>query len=152
MTHYDTMGLQPAASQDQIRDRYWELIPLVHPERGGDRYLLAALDEAYRTLGDPATRRRYDASLGLRPSTPPPRRRRRRPADWTQDRWETTVPGPEPDPGASLTAALSTVITAISLILLTAQAVVTGGGLALALLAVVVGVPMAAVILLVRSR
>lgn len=63
-THYDALGLSPGCSADQIRDRYWELLPVVHPSAPtGDRYLFKALTEAYSVLANPTTRRAYDISL-----------------------------------------------------------------------------------------
>ncbi len=52
-THYDALGLSPNCSADQIRDRYWELLSVVHPSASGDPYLFQTLTEAYSALADP---------------------------------------------------------------------------------------------------
>ena len=101
-THYDALGLSPHCSADQIRDRYWELLPVVHPSAPtGDRYLFKALTEAYSVLANPTTRRAYDISLEVsvghgthlpaRPSAdrvvPPPRAPK-------TDRWDESTGKP----------------------------------------------------------
>ena len=68
LTHYDILGVPPSASSDQIRDAFRRLAREHHPDRaaasgrsGGDS--MAAINEAYRVLNDPARRAVYDASL-----------------------------------------------------------------------------------------
>ena len=64
MTHYDTLQLPPEASAAQIRDAYRRLARRHHPDRGGrDASAMAAINEAYHVLGDPARRVAYDATL-----------------------------------------------------------------------------------------
>jgi hypothetical protein len=71
-THYDTLGVEPSASDAQIRDAYRRLAREYHPDRqasvgsaaGSDS--MPTINEAYRVLNDPARRAVYDASL--RPS------------------------------------------------------------------------------------
>jgi molecular chaperone DnaJ len=75
-THYDTLGVQPSASEGEIRDAYRRLAREYHPDRqasagsaaGSDS--MPAINEAYRVLNDPARRAVYDASL--RPSAQRP--------------------------------------------------------------------------------
>jgi molecular chaperone DnaJ len=65
VTHYETLGVPPAASPAEIRDAYRALARRHHPDRGlaRDDATMAAINEAYRVLGDPARRAVYDARL-----------------------------------------------------------------------------------------
>jgi hypothetical protein len=75
-THYDRLGVSPAASTAEIRAAYRELARRVHPDvAGGDvGTAMAALNEAWSVLGDPARRAAYDATLAPpRPGPAPPR-------------------------------------------------------------------------------
>jgi hypothetical protein len=62
---YERLGVDPAASQTEIRAAYRRLARRVHPDRGGpgSEAAMAAVNEAWRVLGDPARRANYDASL-----------------------------------------------------------------------------------------
>jgi DnaJ-like protein len=62
---YERLGVDPAASQAEIRAAYRRLARRVHPDRGGSgsEAAMAAVNEAWRVLGDPARRANYDASL-----------------------------------------------------------------------------------------
>jgi hypothetical protein len=63
----------PGADASTIRDAYRRLAREHHPDRGGavsaDR--MAAVNEAYRVLGDPARRVAYDHSLRRGTTVPP---------------------------------------------------------------------------------
>jgi len=64
VTFYDTLGVRPVASADEVRDAYRRLARRHHPDRGGrDPAAMAALNEAYRVLGHPVRRAAYDQSL-----------------------------------------------------------------------------------------
>ena len=64
MTHYDVLGLTPAADDAEIRRTYLELARMLHPDAGGgDPDAMVVLNEAWAVLGDPEARARYDASL-----------------------------------------------------------------------------------------
>jgi molecular chaperone DnaJ len=65
VTHYETLGVAPTASPTEIRDAYRALARRHHPDRGvaRDDAKMAAINEAYRVLGDPARRAVYDARL-----------------------------------------------------------------------------------------
>lgn len=101
-THYDALGLSPHCSADQIRDRYWELLPVVHPSAPtGDRYLFKALTEAYSVLANPTTRRAYDISLEVSvghgthlPARPSADREVAPPKPPKTDRWDTATGRP----------------------------------------------------------
>lgn len=62
--HYVVLGVARDATTVEIRDAYRALARRLHPDRGGatdDR--MAAVNEAYRVLGDLGRRAAYDASL-----------------------------------------------------------------------------------------
>jgi molecular chaperone DnaJ len=62
-SHYATLGVAPDASAAEIRDAYRALARRHHPDRGPvDAGAMAAINEAYRVLGEPARRAVYDAS------------------------------------------------------------------------------------------
>lgn len=63
-SHYETLGVRPDSSAAEIRDAYRRLARVHHPDRGdADAGSMAAINEAYRVLGEPARRVAYDASL-----------------------------------------------------------------------------------------
>jgi hypothetical protein len=64
ITHYERIGVSPDASRDQIQAAYRRLARRHHPDaHDGDNNQMAALNEAWRVLNDPARRAMYDASL-----------------------------------------------------------------------------------------
>jgi molecular chaperone DnaJ len=65
MTHYDTLGVAPAASAGEIRDAYRRLARRHHPDSAEQRdaTAMARINDAYRVLGDPGRRAAYDAQL-----------------------------------------------------------------------------------------
>jgi curved DNA-binding protein len=63
MTYYTTLGLDPSASGDEIRQAYRSLSKIHHPDAGGDAERFKAISQAYQVLKDPVTRARYDAEL-----------------------------------------------------------------------------------------
>lgn len=79
-THYETLGVDPAASPDRIRAAYRDRARLHHPDhdpepdRRATSDAMAAVNEAYRVLGDPARRFEYDRSLRLHGSAVGPAR------------------------------------------------------------------------------
>ena len=77
-THYETLGLSPTATNDEIAKAFVRHMSAVTPRPVA---ALAQLSVAYETLRDPEKRRAYDASLRPAPmqgytfqwsSTPPP--------------------------------------------------------------------------------
>src|SRR5215218_7148238 len=61
--HYETLGVHPDATAAEIRDAYRALARRHHPDRGPvDDGAMAAINEAYRVLGEPARRAMYDAA------------------------------------------------------------------------------------------
>jgi curved DNA-binding protein CbpA len=65
VTHYDILGVARTASAVEIRDAYRRLARRHHPDQGPGRNAtaMAAINEAYRVLGDPGRRAVYDAEL-----------------------------------------------------------------------------------------
>jgi len=64
-SHYETLGLTPAANDDEISQAFARKMSLfgAHPMGSGAQICIA-----YETLRDPARRREYDRSLGLAPN------------------------------------------------------------------------------------
>jgi molecular chaperone DnaJ len=71
ITHYERLGVSPAATTAEIKAAYHRLARRVHPDAGGGQVgaEMAAANEAWRVLSDPGRRAVYDASL--RPSGGP---------------------------------------------------------------------------------
>jgi len=69
VTHYDVLGVSPEASTAQIREAFRRLARAHHPDTSpsGSAESLAPINEAWRVLGDPASRRAYDRSLRATP-------------------------------------------------------------------------------------
>ena len=65
MTHYEVLGVGPAAAEATLPEAYLALARRHHPDRaGGDASRMQAINEAWATLGDPARRARYDRAIG----------------------------------------------------------------------------------------
>lgn len=69
-THYDVLGVAPAATDEELRRAYLALARRHHPDTGGDVRLMTRLNEAWAVLSDPTRRRRYDDELGVRRDGP----------------------------------------------------------------------------------
>jgi curved DNA-binding protein CbpA len=74
-THYQILGIDPHASEEQIRKAYKKLARVYHPDLNPKRPRSAhdrfrRLQKAYDVLSDPISRRQYDESLGIG-QTPP---------------------------------------------------------------------------------
>ena len=59
--YYSILGVGETASQDEIERRFKRLALRHHPDRGGDAEEMKAINEAYRVLGNAATRHAYDS-------------------------------------------------------------------------------------------
>lgn len=66
-THYEILGVAPDASTEALRQAYRRAAREHHPDAGGTATAtsnpMAALNEAWRVLGDADRRARYDAEL-----------------------------------------------------------------------------------------
>lgn len=58
--HYQTLGVDRNATQDEIKKAYRKLAAQHHPDRGGDTAKFQEISAAYDTLGDPDKRAQYD--------------------------------------------------------------------------------------------
>lgn len=58
---YDTLGVDPKASADEIKQEYRKQAMEHHPDKGGDPEQFSAIAIAYDILGDPDKRARFDA-------------------------------------------------------------------------------------------
>jgi curved DNA-binding protein CbpA len=68
--HYQILGIDPKASEDEIRKAYKKLARIYHPDLNPKRPRSAhdrfrRLQEAYDVLSDPISRQQYDQSLGI---------------------------------------------------------------------------------------
>lgn len=60
MNHYETLGVQPNATPDEIKKAYRKLASTHHPDKGGSTATFQAIQAAYETLSDPAKRQQFD--------------------------------------------------------------------------------------------
>src|SRR6266508_87238 len=88
-THYDTLGLEPAATTEEIRHAWKTLIQVWHPDRFSGHLraeaeeMTKAINEAYEELRHPARRNAYDS------------------ASWPPPPSEQSYPGPSSTPPSS---------------------------------------------------
>lgn len=62
MTYYNDLGIQPDASDADIKQAYRAKAQQHHPDKGGDAEEFARIAEAYETLKNPERKRLYDAT------------------------------------------------------------------------------------------
>src|SRR4051794_7649006 len=67
-THYEMLGLTPGASEDDIVRAFAKQMSLY---KAWPMAAAAQMSIAYETLRNPAKRRAYDDSIGIRPPEPP---------------------------------------------------------------------------------
>ena len=79
--YYSILGAGETASQEEIERLYKRLAMQHHPDRGGDGEEMKAINEAYRVLGNAASRQAYDENAA-----------KRRPYD-SRHRWSGDIPG-----------------------------------------------------------
>jgi curved DNA-binding protein CbpA len=58
--HYQTLGIDSDATQEEIKKSYREKSQQMHPDKGGDHQEFVQVTEAYRVLSSPERRKRYD--------------------------------------------------------------------------------------------
>lgn len=62
-TYYDLLGVEPDASQREVKAAFRRRSLSVHPDHGGSAEAFVRLQEAYEVLSDPIRRAAYDRSL-----------------------------------------------------------------------------------------
>ena len=60
MDHYNTLGVDRNASQEEIKQAYRRLANIHHPDRGGDTAKFQEIQSAYDTLSNPQKKAEYD--------------------------------------------------------------------------------------------
>jgi curved DNA-binding protein CbpA len=60
MNHYDTLGVSPQASAEEIKKAYRKLSMQHHPDKGGDAEQFKKISEAYSILSNEEKRSQYD--------------------------------------------------------------------------------------------
>jgi len=60
MDYYSILGIDRAASEDDIRKAYKKKSMQHHPDRGGNEEEFKRVNEAYQTLRDPTKKQQYD--------------------------------------------------------------------------------------------
>lgn len=63
MNHYETLGVDKTATQEDIKKAYRKLVLEHHPDRGGDNEYFSKINNAYDVLKDPAKKQEYDNTL-----------------------------------------------------------------------------------------
>lgn len=69
LSHYDTLGVAPDATPDQIKQAKRRAAQKAHPDKGGSDAEMAAVNKAYEVLSNAETREHYDQT-GEDPSAP----------------------------------------------------------------------------------
>src|SRR5512138_2996162 len=69
LNYYEMLGIKPGAASDAIAQAFARATSVFRPHAFGG---ITELCIAYETLRDPARRRAYDASIGLKPEPPRP--------------------------------------------------------------------------------
>lgn len=67
---YDVLQVSPRAEAEVIRAAYRALARKYHPDHGGDRLRMVAINDAWDVLGDPVRRAAYDSSRGPGSTSP----------------------------------------------------------------------------------
>lgn len=61
MNHYEILGVNKNATQDEIKKQFRKLAQTHHPDKGGDVKKFQEISEAYEVLSDPSKRSQYDS-------------------------------------------------------------------------------------------
>ncbi|KAF6199811.1 hypothetical protein GE061_006109 [Apolygus lucorum] len=64
-THYEVLGCPQSSSFEQLKCAYHDLALKHHPDKNSDGSpeMFSKIDDAWKTLRDPESRKNYDASL-----------------------------------------------------------------------------------------
>ena len=63
--YYSILAIPTTATQKEIRNSYYRLVKIHHPDQGGNAKSFQKITEAYECLNNPEKRMEYDASLTL---------------------------------------------------------------------------------------
>ena len=63
MNHYQTLGIEPTASEAEVKQAFKEKAMKTHPDKGGNEEQFKMVNEAYATLRDQDKRAMYDHEL-----------------------------------------------------------------------------------------
>lgn len=69
-SHYDTLGITPKATQNDVKSAYYKLTMIYHPDKNKSeeaKQKFRAITDAYEILGDYKSRKMYDR--GMRPNS-----------------------------------------------------------------------------------
>lgn len=72
-TPYEVLGVDPRASDVELRRAYRRLLRKTHPDTGGDPARFHSVQQAWKRVGDKDSRRRWDAGNIAPDRTSPPR-------------------------------------------------------------------------------
>ena len=106
--HYETLGLPPSSTPEEVKKRYRSLARRYHPDVNSNpdaAQKITRINEAYHILGDADRRALYDAERMLR--TPPQNRPTPRPAERPAPRSGAAKPEFKPRPAAPSSPARS---------------------------------------------
>lgn len=69
--YYEVLGIDPSASDDEVRAAYRRAVKAVHPDAGGTSALFRLVQDAGEVLCDPVRRAAYDAARNKPPEPEP---------------------------------------------------------------------------------
>jgi DnaJ-class molecular chaperone len=67
-THYETLGVSEAATQDEIKKAYRALASKHHPDKGGNTATFQSIQSAYDIISDTDKRQQYDVERSQGPN------------------------------------------------------------------------------------
>ncbi|XP_012146106.1 uncharacterized protein LOC105663203 [Megachile rotundata] len=68
-THYETLGISPNATHNEIKSAYYKLTLKYHPDKNKSesaKHMFQKISDAYGVLGNYKSRKQYDRSIAVR--------------------------------------------------------------------------------------
>ncbi|XP_029043766.1 chaperone protein DnaJ-like [Osmia bicornis bicornis] len=68
-THYETLGIRPNATHNEIKSAYYKLTLKYHPDKNKSesaKHMFQEISNAYTVLGNYQTRKQYDRTVAVR--------------------------------------------------------------------------------------